>query len=80
MSEASVSLDFEQAFRELESIVEGMERGELTLEQSLRAFERGLALHRACQQALDQAEQRVETLTRQGDGSLEVRAFQADGG
>lgn len=54
---------FEQSLTELESIVDALERGEMTLEQSLDAFERGVALTRNCQQALDAAEQRVRILT-----------------
>ncbi len=54
---------FEQALAELESIVAVLERGEMTLEESLAAFERGIGLVRLCQQALNQAEQRVRILT-----------------
>jgi exodeoxyribonuclease VII small subunit len=50
---------FEQALNELESVVAGMERGEQSLDESLAAYERGIALYRQCQQALEQAEQRV---------------------
>ena len=59
------SPDFEQSLAELESIVQAMETGELTLEDSLAAFERGIRLTRACQQALDGAEQRIRQLTAQ---------------
>lgn len=55
-------LDFEHALAELEALVEQLERGELTLEQSLERFERGVQLTRHCQQALQQAEQRVMAL------------------
>lgn len=54
--------DFEKALRELEQLVESMEQGDLTLEQSLKDFERGIELTRACQQALQSAEQRVKIL------------------
>jgi len=54
---------FEQSLAELESIVDALERGDMTLEESLRAFERGVALTRTCQKALDAAEQRVRILT-----------------
>ena len=56
--------DFESALNELETLVEQLERGELSLEQSLEHFERGVQLTRRCQQALQQAEQRVLTLTQ----------------
>lgn len=54
---------FEEAMDELEALVEQMESGELTLEQSLTAFEKGIALTKSCQQALQAAEQKVEILT-----------------
>ena len=54
---------FEESLGELEALVERMETGELSLEESLSAFERGIALTRNCQQALQAAEQKVEILT-----------------
>jgi exodeoxyribonuclease VII small subunit len=59
----SESPSFEESLGELEALVERMESGELSLEESLSAFERGIALTRSCQQALQAAEQRVEILT-----------------
>ncbi len=58
---------FEQSLAELESIVTRMEQGELSLEESLAQFERGIALTRQCQQALEQAEQKVAILLEQDD-------------
>jgi exodeoxyribonuclease VII small subunit len=54
--------DFEQSLAELESVVERLEHGELPLEEALAQFERGIALARSCQDALKQAEQKVEIL------------------
>lgn len=54
---------FEPALAELEVLVDQLERGDLQLEASLAAFERGVQLTRRCQQALDEAEQRVRILT-----------------
>jgi exodeoxyribonuclease VII small subunit len=56
-------LDFEQALRELEALVEKLESGELSLEESLKHFERGVSLTRICQSALENAEQKVQILT-----------------
>lgn len=56
------AFDFEKALEELEQLVGKMEQGDLTLEQSLREFERGVELTRHCQKALQEAEQRVEIL------------------
>jgi len=75
--ETQGEVDFEQAFRELEGLVEKLERGDLSLEQSLEAYERGLALHRACQQTLDGALRKVEILGRR-DGGLEAQPFASD--
>ena len=54
---------FEQALLELESVVDALERGDMTLEESLSAFERGVGLTRVCQKALESAEQRVRILS-----------------
>jgi exodeoxyribonuclease VII small subunit len=59
----STSPSFEEALSELESIVDALEKGEMSLEESLSVFERGIGLTRTCQQALDAAEQRVRILT-----------------
>ena len=58
--------DFEKALAELEALVERMEQGELTLEQSLKDFERGIELTRQCQGALKEAEQKVQVLLSKG--------------
>ena len=55
-------LDFERALAELEATVDKLEHGELSLEDALKDFERGVALARECQAALKQAEQKVEVL------------------
>ncbi len=57
---------------ELEKLVEQMERGDISLEESLKSFERGIRLTRACQQALQEAEQKVQILLeKNGQQSLE---------
>ena len=58
--------DFETALAQLETLVESMEGGEMTLEDSLGAYERGVGLYRRCQQALEQAELRVRLLSDPG--------------
>jgi exodeoxyribonuclease VII small subunit len=58
---------FEAALEELESLVEKMETGELSLEDSLAAFERGVKLTRHCQSSLKAAELKVKVLTESGD-------------
>ena len=66
MSDESEPLNFETALAELEDIVERMETGALSLEESLQSFERGIQLTRRCQSALEQAELRVKTLMNDG--------------
>lgn len=76
--DATSIADFEKSLDELETLVRNLEQGELSLDQSLTAFERGVKLTRACQQALKSAEQRVEQLVQNDDGTLETRPFSAD--
>lgn len=54
--------DFEASLEQLEALVNAMEDGELSLEESLEAFEKGIRLTRECQQALQKAEQKVQYL------------------
>jgi len=66
-------ISFEQALAELETLVERMESGELSLEESLASFEKGVALTRSCQKALSEAEQKVRILTdNTSDGDTET--------
>jgi len=63
---------FEEALAELEQLVEKMEQGQLSLEESLKLFERGIALSRGCQKALKDAEQKVQILLKEnGEAALE---------
>ncbi len=63
---------FEQALSDLEALVDSLEKGDLSLEASLEAFERGIGLARTCQKTLDQAEQRVQILSaKSADAELE---------
>jgi len=62
-NETSPVADFEASLDQLEQLVEKMEHGEMSLEESLAAYERGVGLYRRCQDALEQAELRVRLLT-----------------
>ena len=68
------AIDFEAALDELEKLVDKMENGQLTLDESLKAFERGVSLTRQCQEALQRAELKVQALTRDG----RLQDFDAD--
>jgi len=75
MATTNKAIDFEQSLEALQSLVERLESGNLSLEESLGAFEQGVALTRECQQALTQAEQKVALLLEQ-DGQLTTEPFQ----
>ena len=65
---------FEDALGRLEEILKRMEAGDMTLEESLKAFEEGIKLARVCAGRLDEAERRVEMLLKQ-DGELIAEPF-----
>ena len=71
------SVDFERSLEQLEQLVERMEEGELSLEDSLTHYEQGIRLGRMCQQALDEAEQRIQVLAEK-DGQAELSLFETD--
>jgi exodeoxyribonuclease VII small subunit len=64
--ETEKDLTFEQAFQQLGEVVQQLEAGDLSLEQSLALFERGMALARLCEAKLDGAEQKVQQLMDSG--------------
>ena len=76
-AQKSTASDFESALAELEKLVERMEQGELSLEQSLKDFERGVELTRFCQTSLKEAEQKVRILTEKS-GKSELEPFEED--
>ena len=66
-------INFEKTFMELEKLVNQMEQGDLSLEESLKYFERGMLLTKKCQQALSEAEQKVKILLEKNNkNSLET--------
>jgi len=72
--ESSLEFDFEVAMLELETLVSGMESGDLPLEESLKEFEKGIKLSRRCQQALNEAEQRVSILLDDQEENFQASA------
>ncbi|MEJ2415638.1 MAG: exodeoxyribonuclease VII small subunit [Exilibacterium sp.] len=70
-------VDFEQSLRQLETLVNDMEQGEMTLEESLKAFETGIKLTRECQARLTEAEQKVQLLIEE-QGELRAVSFTGD--
>ena len=77
MARKKAAPDFEHSLAELQALVERLESGELSLEDSLTAFEQGIGLTRECQAALAQAEQKVQILLER-DGELEEAPYDAD--
>lgn len=64
---------FEDAMKELEAIVQKMERGDLRLEESLQVFERGIALAQQCRVSLETAELKVKNLMEKSDAAAEKK-------
>jgi exodeoxyribonuclease VII small subunit len=62
-TDSSAVAGFERSLDELEGLVQRLEKGDLSLDESLQAYERGIALFRNCQTALDHAELRVRLLS-----------------
>ena len=69
---------FEEALQALEEVVDSLEKGDLSLEQSLHLYERGVALSDRCQQALYDAEQKVRVLSERGQ-TAQLQPFEPAG-
>ena len=69
---------FEDALKRLEEIVQRMESGDLALEDSLGLFEEGVRLTRVCSQRLDEAEKKIELLTRDEKGGVKAETVDPD--
>lgn len=74
MPKKTSSINFEKTLAELERLVQTMEKGDLSLEESLKHFERGIVLTKSCQQALSEAEQKVSILLGK-DGNAKLEPF-----
>jgi exodeoxyribonuclease VII small subunit len=71
---------FEEHLTQLESVVERLERGDLTLEESVRLFEEGMKLSQACKVELEQAEGKIQVLVEGKGGTMQVTELEADEG
>ncbi len=71
-------LPLDKCFQELEKIVESLERENVSLEESLRLFERGMALSNRCLKELEAIEQRIEMIVEDTRGTLKTVAFEPD--
>lgn len=78
MQREDVKIDFEKAMEELEETVSRLEAGELTLEESLEAFERGMSLVRMCRKKLDEAETKIAKLVETKGGEVVTEPFRIE--
>jgi exodeoxyribonuclease VII small subunit len=67
---------FETALADLEQVVEQLDSGDLSLEDSLAAFEKGVGLAKFCNDKLDEVEKKVELLVKDKEGKLQLKAFE----
>lgn len=77
MSANKKTFQLEQSLAELEQLVQHMESGSLSLEESLKSFEKGIKITRSCQQALDQAQRKVQLLIEKNGGTA-LKDFDTD--
>ena len=70
MAKKDKQIQFEEAFKRLEDIVNKMESGDLSLEESMTLFEEGIKLTETCKSRLEAAKQKIQLLTKDSDGNL----------
>lgn len=70
-------LKFEEALKKLEQIVEGLEQGKIPLEESLKKYEEGIKLAKFCTEKLEEAEKKIEILTKNNSGKFKREPFKA---
>lgn len=72
------NVNFEVAIRDLEQIVQELEKGDLNLDESVKKFEEGMALSKKCTKMLDEAEKRITILVKEGENTVEENFTTAD--
>lgn len=78
MAESKSKISFEEALMELEQIAEKLERQDFSLEESLKAYERGMELKKICQGILDTAEGKIEALTKDENKKTVKTSFKGE--
>jgi exodeoxyribonuclease VII small subunit len=73
-------VDFEKSMEELEKIVSDLESGQLTLDESISAFEKGIELSKMCQKRLEAAEERVKKLLEKAGDEYDLELFEEEEG
>lgn len=74
-TESPENMSFEQALGELETIVQNLESGKAPLEESIKSYERGIALKMQCEKKLREAQEKIEKITISPDGNLGTEPF-----
>jgi len=69
------NMSFEQSLAELETIVQNLESGKAPLEESIKAYERGITLKNHCEKKLNEAKEKIEKITLKPDGSIGAENF-----
>ena len=76
--EKSAKIDFEKALSKLEEIAVNLEEGSLSLDESIRQFEKGMQLAKFCREKLDEAERKIEILQKGDDGRVSKKQVNVD--
>ncbi len=71
-------MSFEESLSALEAIVQSLETGKASLDDSISAYERGIALKKHCEKRLNDAKMKIEKISVQKDGSIETNAFETE--
>ena len=69
-------IKFEDALKKLETIVEDLEKGDLTLDEALKKYQEGIELSRACSQRLESAKKKIDVLVKNKKGEFELKPFE----
>ena len=77
-TEHMAKVKFEKAFKELQDIVAALEQGDLPLDECLARYEAGVKALRTCRQILDEAEKKIEMLTKDESGALKAKPFEPE--
>ena len=80
MSETPREIEFEAALKKLESIVQNLENGDLSLEQALKQYEEGVKMADVCTKRLTEAQKRVEVLVKTNAGKFKTEPFEEESG
>lgn len=75
-SKTSQKMSFEQALEKLEKIVRDLESGDLSLEESVKSFEKGIELSKLCKKKLESAEERVKKIVEKEGGDFDLELFE----